>query len=194
MTPPLRALSAIALVFVAACSGSAQSARTAAGQPAPNEVVARYGSETVTLAEVDERALSQPASNFGSMRLTDALYEARRVAIDDIINIRLVEREASARKVEVRALLDREITDKVVPPSDLDVAAWYKANPQRVQGAPLEQVREPIRNLLMQERSQQARQAYLDTLRAKVPISVSLEAPRADVEAAGRAFGWFASG
>ena len=26
-----------------------------------------------------------------------------------------------------------------------DIAAWYQANPQRVQGAPLEQVREPIR-------------------------------------------------
>lgn len=182
MTASLRAFSAAALVAVTACSTSAQPARS----PASGDVVAKYGETTITLAEVDARALSQPASNFGSMRLTDALYEARRVAIDDIINMRLVEQEAAVQKVAVQALLDREITQKVVPPTELDVAAWFQANPQRVQGAPLEQVREPIRNLLSQERGQELRQRYLDSLRAKVAISVSLEAPRQEVAAAGR--------
>lgn len=186
MTSTLRALSGIALVFLSACSGAAQTARAPEKAPAAGDVVARYGTDTVTLAEADERALSQPVSNFGSMRLVDALYEARRVAIDDIINIKLIEREAAAQKVDVRALLDREITNKIVPPTDLDIATWYKANPQRVQGAAIEQVREPIRNLLMQERTQSVRQAYIDSLRSKLAINVSLEAPRVQVEAAGR--------
>ncbi len=182
MTASLRALSAAALVCVTACSTAAQPAR----QPASTDVVAKYGDTAITLSEVDTRALAQPASNFGSMRLTDALYEARRAAIDDIINIRLIEKEAAAQKLEVAALLDREIGGKVVPPTDLDIAAWYQANPQRVQGASIEQVREPIRNLLSQERAQTVRQRYLDALRSKVAISVSLEAPRQDVAAAGR--------
>ena len=93
------------------------------------------------------------------MRLADALYEARRGAIDDMISIRLVEPEAKAQSVAVAALLDREITAKVVAPTELDIAAWYKANPQRVQGAPIDQVREPIKNLLTQERTDAARQA-----------------------------------
>ena len=124
MSATLRAFSAIALVCLSACSGSAQSAKPQAKQPAPTDVVAKYGTDTITLAEVDERALTQSASNFGSMRLTDALYEARRATIDDIINIKLIEREAAAQKVEVRALLDREITAKVIPPTELDIAAW----------------------------------------------------------------------
>lgn len=179
------ALAGLVLVGITACSTSAQPARQTR-TPAPTDVVARYGDETLTLAEVDARALSQPTSNFGSMRLADALYEARRSAIDDIINIRLIEREAKAHGVEVAPLLEREIGNKVVPPSELDVAAWYKANPQRVNGATIEQVREPIRNLLTQERSQEARRAYLDSLRAKLAISVSLDPPRVQVEAAGR--------
>lgn len=182
MTASLRAFSAATLVAVTACSTSAQPAKA----PAPGDVVAKYGDTALTLTEVDARALSQPASNFGSMRLTDALYEARRVAIDDIINIRLVEKEAAAQNVDAQALLNREVTRKVVPPTELDVAAWYQANPQRVQGASIEQVREPIRNLLSQERAQTLRQNYLDGLRAKVAISVSLEAPRQTVAAAGR--------
>ena len=130
--------------------------------------------------------MAQPVSNFSSMRLADALYEARRAAIDDIVSIRLVENEAKAQKVEVAALLEREITAKVVAPTELDIAAWYKANPQRVQGAPIDQVREPIKNLLTQQRAEDARQAYLDTLRAKVSIAVSLDAPRVKVDTAGR--------
>ena len=186
MKASARALSGVALVFLTACSGSAQTAKAPAKPQASSDIVARYGTDSVTLAEADERALSQPVSNFGSMRLADALYEARRVAIDDIINIKLIEREAAAQKIEVRALLDREIGAKIVPPTEIDVAARYKANPQRVQGASIDQVREPIRNLLMQERTQTVRQAYLDSLRAKLPITVTLDAPRVEVAAAGR--------
>lgn len=184
---PLRAplLSGIVLLALSACSTSAQPARPTR-TPSPGDVVARYGSDTITLAEVDERALAQPVSNFGSMRLADALYEARRSVIDDIINIRLVEREAKAQGVGVGPLLDREITNKVIPPTELDVAAWYKANPQRVQGATIEQVREPIRNLLTQERTQELRRVYLDSLRAKLTIAVTLDPPRVQVDTAGR--------
>lgn len=180
------ALAGLVLVGITACSTSAQPARRATRTLSPTDVVATYGDATITLAEVDERALSQPTSNFGSMRLVDALYEARRTAIDDIINIRLVEREAKTQGVEVAPLLEREIASKVVPPTDLDIAAWYKANPQRVNGAAIEQVRDPIRNLLTQERGQEARRTYLDSLRAKLAISVSLDPPRVQVDAAGR--------
>ncbi|MBM3770104.1 MAG: thioredoxin [Acidimicrobiia bacterium] len=181
-----RVSAGVIVMGISACSTSAQPARQPARTPAPTEIVARYGDATLTLGEVDARALSQPTSNFGSMRLADALYEARRAAIDDIINIRLVEREAKAQGIEVAPLLEREITHKVVPPTELDVAAWYKANPQRVNGAAIEQVRDPIRNLLMQERSQEARRVYLDSLRAKLSISVSLDPPRVQIDAAGR--------
>jgi protein-disulfide isomerase len=182
MTFTMRTLSAAALMFVAACSTSAQPAR----QSAPTDVVAKVGDRTITLAEVDERALAQSASNFGSMRLADALYEARRAAIDELISIHLVETEAKARSVATAALLDREITAKVVAPTEIDVAAWFKANPQRVQGASFDQVREPIKNLLTQERTEAVRRTFIDSLRAKASIMMSLEAPRTKVDAAGR--------
>lgn len=186
MLVTLRTAFSVAVLFASACSTSAQPARQTARTPAPTDIVARYGDATITLAEADDRAMSQPTSNFGSMRLADALYEARRTAIDDIINLRLVEREAEAQKLTVAALLEREIGQKVVPPSELDIAAWYKANPQRVQGASIDQVREPIRNLLAQERSAELRRMFLDSLRAKLTISVSLDPPRMQVAADGR--------
>ncbi len=183
MTSAIRLAPALLVLSTVACSTEAQQA---ARQQASTDIVATVGDRTFSLAEVDERALAQSASTFGSMRLVDALYEARRAAIDDLVSIHLVETEAKALGVEVSALLDREITSKVVPPTELDIAAWYKANPQQVQGAPIDRVRDPIRDLLVRQRTEDFRQKYLGTLRAKTTVSVNLDPPRVKVEAAGR--------
>ena len=71
----------IGAVVVAACSSSAQSPR----QMAPNEIVATVGSTSITLAQVDDKALQQSTASFGSVKLSQALYEARRAALDDLV-------------------------------------------------------------------------------------------------------------
>jgi protein-disulfide isomerase len=172
----------MALIFVSACSSAAQSTK----QQLPTDVVATVDETEITLAEVDERALAQPVSNFSALRLVDALYEARIGAIDDMVNARLLERQAKAEGVTVGDLLQKEIIGRVEPPTELDVAAWYKANPTRVQGAPIDEVREPIKNLLQSERVNAARRSYLGTLREKTPVTVTLEVPRVKVDVAGR--------
>ena len=106
MQRSLRALAGIALIFISACSSAAQSTR----QPLPTDVVATVDQTSITLAEVDERALAQPVGNFSALRLVDALYEARRGAIDDMINARLLEREAKAEGIAMTDLLQSEIT------------------------------------------------------------------------------------
>src|SRR5262245_46573120 len=148
----------------AACSStSAQPSKT----QAPADVVAMVGSTSITLAEVDERALQQPATNFGSLKLGQALYEARRMAVEELVANKLMDQEAKSRGIERSALVEKEISDKVAPVGDVDVANWYQANQNRVQGAPLDQVRAPIRAYLVQERMEDARQRYVDTLKAK---------------------------
>jgi protein-disulfide isomerase len=168
------------MVLLAACSSSAQSPR----QPAPSAVVATVGSTPITLAEVDEKALQQPASNFGSAKLAQALYEARRAALDDIVATRLLDEEAKAQHVDRTTLVEKEITAKIPSVSEPDVAAWYQANQSRLQGAPIDQVRAPIRAYLTQERMQTVRRQYLDTLKAKTAVRVTLDPPRQSVAAA----------
>src|SRR6266566_1088642 len=132
--------SAVAIVvLLAACSTSAQSTKA----PAPTDVVATLGSTSITLADVDQRALQQPVDSFGSVKLVQALYEARRAALDDIVGDMLVAADAKVRGIDRAALEAQEIDAKATPVSDTDVAAWYQANPGRVQGAPLDQVRAP---------------------------------------------------
>jgi protein-disulfide isomerase len=58
-----------------------------------------------------------------------------------------------------------------------------------VQGAKIDQVRQPIRSLLTQQRTSQAYQAYVEKLRAKSSIRISLEPPRQKIAADGPAQG-----
>jgi len=171
-----------AVVILAACAGEAQAPR----HQGPNDVIATVGGTSITLAEVDEPALKQSAGNFGSMTLAQAIYEARRAALEDLIGNRLLEQEAKTRGVTRGALAKSEILDKVVAPTEIDIAAWYKANPARVSGAPLDQVAEPIRSLLTQERTQAAQVQFIDSLKAKTTVAVMLDPPRIQVAEAGR--------
>ena len=172
-------IAVIAALFAAACSTSAQ--QTKAQNPA--DVVATVAGTSITLAQVDEVALQQPASSFGSAKLSQAIYQARRAALDDLIGSVLIAREASARQIAQDALVQQEVSSRVAAPTDSDIDAWYQANKDRLRGAPLDQMRGPIRTYLLQDRTQAARQTFLDRLKTKTPVTIALEPPRQQVAA-----------
>jgi protein-disulfide isomerase len=175
----LRKLVAAAAVGLAACSTSAQTARLQSA----TDVVATVGSRSITLAEADAKAMQQPASNYGSMKLVQALYQARRTAIDDLVADALIDQAAKTKGVARSALVETEITAKIPAVSEGDITAWYEANKARVQGATLDQVRQPIRSYLTQERMQTVRAQYLETLKAGTAVRISLEPPRQQIAA-----------
>jgi hypothetical protein len=168
-----------AIVALAACSSSAQQAKRLSS----GDVVATVGAAPITLAEVDDKALEAPTSSF-SGKLSNALYEARRAALDEIVASKLMDDAAKAQGIDRAALVEKEITAKIRAVTDGDVEAWYQANQGRVQGATLEQVRQPIRSFLTQERMQEVRQQYLDALKSKTPVRVMLDPPRQKIKMA----------
>jgi protein-disulfide isomerase len=182
MPSPRTAIAIASLIAFAACSTAAQPIR----QQTADDVVATVGGARITLGEVDARALTVPAANFGNLPLAQALYEARRAVLDEMIGTRLIDADAKSRGVERDALVQQEITAKVNQPTDWDVAEWYKANQPRVQGATLDQVAAPIRALLVQERTTAARKTYVDRLRASTSVTMSLDPPRVAVSDGGR--------
>src|SRR6185437_13473579 len=106
MVVSLKVLLVSTLVLAAACSSSAQQARDGAPvrAQAATDVVATVGGTPITLAQVDGRALQMPASSFGNMKLSQALYEARRAALDEMVGDTLIEREAKERGLDPAAL------------------------------------------------------------------------------------------
>ncbi|MGE4054124.1 MAG: thioredoxin domain-containing protein [Vicinamibacterales bacterium] len=173
----------VVLLAVTACSTAAQ---PAGDGPVPETVVLTIGNDQFTLQEIDDVALQQQAGSFGGLTLEQALYESRRATIDQLIVRTLLTAEAEAQGTDAQTLAEQQITSKVVTPTEADIAAWYNANPQRVQGASLDQVADAISELLVEERTTQAEEAYITTLRAKTPVSITLEPPRTEVAHAGR--------
>jgi protein-disulfide isomerase len=169
------------LVALTACSSSAQQAR----RPSQSDVVATVGSQSITLAEVDEKALEAPVSNF-SGKLSQALYDARRAALEEIVASKLMDDAAKQQGVDRAALVEKEITAKVPAVTEPEIEAWYQANQSRVQGASLEQVRQPIRMFLTQERAMKARGQYIDALKSKTKVAVLLDPPRQTVKMAAK--------
>ncbi len=167
---------------IAVLTGCSQTSAQQAKRPAPDEIVATVGGTPITLGEVDDKALEQPASNFGSAKLSMALYDARRAALDELVANRLIDAAAKAAGVERGVLIEKEITAKIPPVSDADINTWFQANQARLQGAPLEQVRQPIRAFLTQERMQGIRSHYLDGLKTTTAVRVMLDPPRTKVE------------
>jgi protein-disulfide isomerase len=172
-----------AVVWLAACSTAAQPAK----QAAASDAVAKVGSTEITLGQVDERAMKQPVSSFGNARLGQALYMAREAALDELIGNELLDQEAKRRGVAPQALVEKEITSQVQPPTDAEITAWYQGNPAQIQGATIDQVRVPIRNMLSGQRLDRAREQFLTTLKAKTAVSISLEPPRQQIADAGHA-------
>lgn len=179
------ALGAAILLLTGCMRSSAQQVRT----QAPTEVVAVVGSRSFTLAEVDERAMSKSTGNFGAMKLSQALYEARRLAIDEIIDDTLLVEDAKTRKLDAETLIEQEVTARATPPTDAEIEQWFAQNRDRVpqlQGVTLEQARSAIRDYLLQERTNIARLEYLGELRAKTAVRVTLEPPREVIPKADR--------
>jgi protein-disulfide isomerase len=176
-----RLLIGTAILFAACSAGSAQQVK----RPAPTDVVATVGPVSITLAEVDDKALQQPAGNFGSARLGQALFEARRAALDEMVSSLLIDQEAKSRGIDRAALVEKEIADKVPQVSDIEITAWYQANRGRLQGASMDDARAPIRMYLLQERMDEARKRYVSTLKAKTAVRILLDPPRQTVAATG---------
>jgi protein-disulfide isomerase len=149
-------------------------------------VVATVGSTPITLAEVDARALQEPVSSFGNAKLVQALYMARRATIEEIVADRLMDAEARARGIDRATLVEREIAAKAPTPTEAEIDAWYAANPARVNGATLDQVRAPIKSLLIQQRMDSARATLVEALKSKTTVTVNLEPPRVEVADDGR--------
>src|SRR5262249_53574493 len=122
-----------AVIVAAACSTSAQPAR----RLAPSDVVATVGTASITLAEVDDKALEQPGP--GGVKRAQAPYDARREVLDDLIASRLIDDAAKAQGIERSALVEKEITPRIPAVTDADIVSWYQANQARVQGASLDQ-------------------------------------------------------
>jgi len=147
-------------------------------------VVARVGDHSITLADIDRVAMVQDSARFRGLRLRDAIYEARKNAIETLIADRLIQADAAKEHLTPATLVEREVARTVVAVTERDVADWYEANHTRVGGASLEQIAAKIREALEQQRRDEAKARYVARLRTATSVAVLLSPPREAISVA----------
>jgi protein-disulfide isomerase len=155
--------------------------------PGPGTPMAQIGPRTVKLAEVDKAA----ADTLKAAQATyeQSVYDARKAALDAMIDDALLEAEAKRRGLKDRDALRAAVAREVAQPSDADVSGFFQANQARLQGATLEEIGPQIREHLHQQAVEARQAALVASLREAAKVRVLFSPPRVQVEAKGPALG-----
>jgi len=135
----------------------------------PSNVVAEIEGEKITTEEL-EKSIGTELGN-----LQEQIYNLKRQRLDQIIEERLLAKEAGRQKISTTALIDKEVVAKVGLVTEQDIETFYQANKERIKDSP--QVRPQIREYLQQQRLTAERKKYIAFLREKAKVAVSLPTP-----------------
>lgn len=152
-----------------------------AGKPAPG-VVAYVGDQAITAEELDKAASGQ------LMRIRQQEFDIKENVLDGLVQSKLFEIEAAARKVALADLLKTEIEDKIAAPTKEELDQYYDRNKQRFGGRSREDASADLDRLMRTQKQTERRNAFLNELVAKSPVRVLLEPPRVDVAVPASAF------
>lgn len=162
------ALVALGSVLLLTSVASAQT--SSGGAPAASTPIAVVNGTPISIEAVDS-AVGQNLA-----KLQEQIYDLRKTKLDGLIDEQLIVAEAKKRGVTTQALLQTEVTAKLAPVSDEEVAIFYGANQARLQ-KDLSAWRGEIRTFLTQQRAAERRAAFAKELRAQGKVEVFLQAP-----------------
>jgi protein-disulfide isomerase len=144
-------------------------------------VVAVVEGREITEQELNERVRGE------LLKLENQIYEVRRNAIDELIAEYLVERAAKAQGLTREQLLQRDVEAKVGEVAAQEIEDFYRANQARIR-KPLEEIRPQIADYLRQTKLNDARRAYVKTLRETAQVKILLQPPIVPVSTEGAPF------
>jgi protein-disulfide isomerase len=136
-----------------------------------NEIIGVINGEKVTMADLEKEQGNK------LLQVQYQIYLAEQKALDDLIDDRLLQMEAKRQNITLEALLDKEVNKKVVDPSEDQLQIYYDDLNAKESYAAL---RDKILERIRQRRIAKARDAYIQALRAKADILVTLAPPAAD--------------
>jgi protein-disulfide isomerase len=139
-------------------------------------VLATVGGRVITAGVVIERL--KPAI----YKLRRAVYEAETEALASTINDLLLIAEANRRNVPPEEIVRTEISEKVQPPTEAEVAKFYADNKSRI-AKDLDSVRNQLAQYLQDQRRQQLEQSMSNRLRQGAQIRLLISEPQPPAQA-----------
>jgi protein-disulfide isomerase len=156
-------------------------------------LIAQTAGQTLTppLAEVDGMVITaaeiENRTAFQLSRLEEQINDLKRRAVEELIDEKLLEKEAAKRGLSVKDLLETEVKNKTDAVTELSIDGFYHINKARIKGDEAE-AREKIRTYLQNQNLQARKEAFLESLRSQAKVITNLPPPRVfrvDVKADG---------
>src|SRR5260370_2699306 len=152
---------------------------------------AQNDAQVTTVAEVDGGRISlqdlKEASGEPLARLEEQVYQLKHDKLEQMIDDRLLEREAQHRNVPLQTLIDTEITAKAAEVTSQEIHSVYELNMNQLK-KPEAEVAEQLRSLLREQKIGTRRREFARSLQATAKVAIYLDAPlpfRAHVRADG---------
>lgn len=156
------------------------------------EPVARIGKESISADELDKAVASDLKQLENQYQ--QQVYQAKRQALEGIIQKRLFEAKAKAAGLAgPEELIQKEVTSKIADPADEEVQMVYeRAKAAGQQLPPMDQIKPDIIRFIKQQKAQGQLMAYYEDLKKEMNVEVLLAPylpPKVAVEAKGPARG-----
>lgn len=164
----------IPLLCFAALAVATCFAESPSGQAAKRAPVAIVGGQPI----LEDELLPFVEGQLRQLRSQE--YQAKRKALDDLINQRLVQAKAKERGLTSEEFLRQEVDDKLANPSDAELEAFYFGQ-RNLAAVPFEQVKNQLLAALKQQKAEHARQDYIRRLRQAAAVTVMLRPPKVQV-------------
>ncbi len=143
--------------------------------PLPDGVVLRSGDLSIRSSQIEDKIASAPQEVRAQLR-SNAIYILENLATRQIlISLAKANRSGQPPVKDERQLLEGFLKGLVadVKVSDEEVERFYRDNEDAIGGARLEQVKDQIRQLLVQQRQQDLIKRYVATLGKQVSVELS---------------------
>ena len=140
------------------------------------KVLATINGESITDDIVDKKAGPR------MMRVLTQEYEVKREVLDEIIEQKLLEKEAQKRGATVDSLLNMEVKDKTKAPSDVELRTIFEMQKDtRFKGKTFEDVKDNLNQQLKYQKERMAYDALMSSLKKTAQIQINLERPSVNV-------------
>ena len=156
---------------VAPVVGSPETTVSAGG----GQVLARVNGQDITDEDVKKIAGPKLA------QVEMDMYDARKDALDQIIDDRLLEAESKKQGASKADYLKKNVFDKIAI-DDKDIQKFYDENKAQMQGKTLDEVKGNIRGYLYRDKHQKVYGDLMAGLRKKSSVAVLIHAPKVAIE------------
>lgn len=141
----------------------------------PGTVLAAVNGVPIRVDAINERMKAY------TYKLDVQIYAARKTALDRQINNLLLIAEANKRNIGSEVIIRTEVTDKIKPPTEAEIAKFYEENKANINGD-LAATRAGIASFLEEQQQDKLEKDLAERLRGGFKVEVMLSEPDPPVQ------------